>query len=208
MPGSLPTVAWCLASAAIAADAVPPGADMATDVRFVYALAGDRYEIRSSGGDRSGAWDRSEHLRLQVLRSQVAPFGLGGGVSLASTRKAEDRAGEHLSLEAVSGRVDLAVAAAPADGVRIEMAPFAGYGLSEFAAYPAPAVGGGYARDRDGFVEYGLNLNAVVTTQGGIQVGGGVGYWVQESEYDLKAAGDPRVESSGPVYSVFIGTRH
>lgn len=191
-----------------AEDAVPDHGT-ATDVRFVYALAGDRYEIRSDGGaNRSGTWDRSENVRLQVLRSQLAPFGLGGGLSLSSTRKSNDDGGEHLAVEAVSGRVDLAVAANPARGMQIEMAPFAGYGLSEFAYYPPPAVGGGYSRDRDGFLEYGLNVNAVLTTQAGIQFGGGIGYSVQDGTYDLAPSGSTRVESSGPVYSVFIGTRH
>lgn len=194
--------------ALVAADGPVP---QATDVRFAYALSGDRYVIRSDGAlPDDGQWDRSEHVRLEVLRSQRAPFGLGGGFAIHGVRRHDAHDGERMDETGVSGRFTVAVAAMPVSHLQVEVAPFAGYGLAEFSYDPAPASVLVRTSDRDDFVEYGLHLNAVITTDGGLQFGGAVGYAVQDATYELSRPGDgtTSVESSGAVYSVFIGTRH
>lgn len=184
----------------------PPVAGTGTDLRFVYALGPDRYSITSPapGVAHDGHWDRAQGVRLDLLRA-MAPLGLG--VSLGGQQNQEDHRGDRLGYQAVTGRVNLGVALAPADRVQIEILPFAGYGLSELD-YVSGGVPGS-RRDRDDFFEYGLNVNASLTTSGGLQFGGGVGYLVNESSYDLtpSTAGAVTVDQQGPVYSVFIGTR-
>lgn len=188
-----------LLGAAIAAEDAP-----GDDLRFVYSRGADRYAISSPapGLDHDGRWDRAQGVRLDLLRS-LQPIGFG--VSLAGQQNEEDHAGEQLGYQALSGRLNLGLALAPADRVQFEVLPFAGYGLSEFDHTAAP----GRARDRDDFFEYGLNVNASLTTASGLQFGAGVGYLVNEHAYDLDGGGaaSADLEQRGPVYSVFIGTR-
>ena len=197
-----PVALLCLLGKVVAAETAGDAADA---LRFVYSRGPDRYAIStpSPGLDHEGHWDRAQGIRLDLLRF-VQPLGVG--LSLGGQQNQEDHQGSRLGYQAVSGRVNLGVALAPADQVQVEILPFAGYGLSEFDY----AGGLGQHRDRDHFFEYGLNVNASLTTSSGLQFGGGVGYLVNESSYDLSGSG-PRslsVEQQGPVYSVFIGTRH
>ena len=195
--------------AGVATAAEPVRAEGASDdLRFVYSRGPDRYAISSPtpGLDHEGEWDRAHGIRLDVLRSRLP---LGVGVSLAGQQNEEDHAGDQFGYQALSGRLNLGLALAPADHVQFEVLPFAGIGLSEFDHVGA-ASGTGPQRDRDDFFEYGLNVNATLTTASGLQFGGGVGYLVNESSYSLP--GGPgntlSLEQQGPVYSIFIGTRH
>lgn len=190
------------ASAAAAEPTPPPRAD---DLRFVYSRGPDRYAISSPapGLDHDGRWDRAQGLRLDLLRS-LQP--LGWGVSLAGQQNQEDHLGDRLGYQALSGRLNLGLALSPVDQMQFEILPFAGYGLSEFDQSGAL----GQRSDRDDFFEYGLNVNASLTTASGLQFGGGIGYLVNESTYDLGgggAAASVDLEQRGPVYSIFIGTR-
>ena len=196
-----------LVGIAAAAEPLPAG-ETSDDLRFVYSRGPDRYAISSPapGLDHDGHWDRAHGVRLDLLRSHQP---LGVGVSLAGQQNEEDHQGDHLGYQAVSGRLNLGVALAPVDHLQFEVLPFAGYGLSEIDHIGA-ASGTGQQRDRDDFFEYGLNVNATLTTSSGLQFGGGVGYLVNESSYSLPGggAGTVTVQQQGPVYSVFIGTRH
>ena len=194
--------------AGIAVGAEPLRADdTADDLRFVYSRGPDRYAISSAAPnlDHAGHWDRAHGIRLDLVRSHQP---LGVGLSVAGQQNSEDHGGDRLGYQALSGRLNLGVALAPADQVQFEVLPFAGYGLSEFEH--VGAASGGLRRDRDDFFEYGLNVNATLTTASGLQFGGGVGYLVNESSYSLpgSSAGTVTIEQQGPVYSVFIGTRH
>jgi hypothetical protein len=197
-----------LAGLVAAAEPAPRTAD---DLRFVYSLGPDRYSISSPapGIAHDGHWDRAQGVRLDVLR---APIPLGMGVSLAGQQNQEDHAGDRLGFQSLAGRLNLGVAIVPADRVQVEILPFAGYGLSELDYTAGAANGLASRRDRDDFFEYGLNVNASLTTARGLQFGAGLGYLVNETSYDLSAPGGgsaaTTLEQQGPVYSVFIGTRH
>lgn len=198
-------VVLAAAASGLAAAEEPPG--RGDDLRLVYSLGADRYTITSPVVGQEGHWDRAQGVRLDLVRTRQP---LGVGVSVAGQRNDEARGGADLTYEAVSGRLNVGMAVAPMRSLQVEVLPFAGYGLSGLELGAAPGAGFPGGRGRDDFFEYGLNVNAVVTTGRGLQMGAGVGYLVNESSYafDVPAGGAVTVEQSGPVYGIFIGTRH
>jgi hypothetical protein len=210
----------CLAglgcSLAAAAEQAPED-DAVIDARLVYSFASNAYSTESDptaggAGEEELSWDDDQRLRLDVLNvPDHRAFSFLGGFSLSGQSSSDEYDEIELDYRSVSGRLNLGLAVSATDQVQFEILPFAGIGLAELDYRFAPALGAGRERATEDFVEYGLNINAVFTTRHGFQFGGGIGYLLSDADYSLGIPGNDDfsidVEQSGPIYSIFIGTR-
>jgi hypothetical protein len=186
------------------------------DARLIYSFGGNEYSVENDSNftgstDEDHTWGDNKRFRLDVLNAIDDPVSFLGGVSVAGQNSSNSHAGSDLDFQSLSGRVNLGVGMLAADFMQFEILPFAGLGWSE-ADYALPMGSSRFAgHDSDRFFEYGLNLNAVfINKKHGFQLGGGIGYSVSDADYlftDQNADLDTQVEQSGPIYSVFIGTR-
>lgn len=207
----LAVIPCLLAGAVAAAEGFP------VDQGMVSLLESDRSQTATDADEieqRRRLWGANQGLRLDLLggseHSIVVRNGLGFPEGPASAPAVVEDDGNRRS----SGRVGLGLAVAPRDNLQLQLTPFAGYAMTVTpdAAELAPA-------DRERFFEYGLNVHATYNT-GTWQFGAGVGYVVTDHGWafgNATTAAPPTTttatdrdrdrDQSGPVYSIFIGTK-
>ncbi|MBA3683826.1 MAG: hypothetical protein H0W72_01065 [Planctomycetes bacterium] len=181
------------------------GSAPVNEVRFGYAFAGVSYTSTTAPAatrERDGRWDHANGLHVDLFQRPRRDIGLTGAVSVVGQRS-DDGDVDDRGYQALSSRVGLGVAVAPAEHVEVQVMPFAGYGMSELAY-------ANRARDGEpGSLAYGMDLNASYSV-GGFELGGGVGYAYGDGDYPFVPADQASgsAQRPGPVYSIFVGTRH
>jgi hypothetical protein len=179
-----------LACATSLSAAVLPVADL--DLRVGAGFRGRDVDVTSGGGENEGEWDRSGRYFAEAL---LAPFPGVVGRFLVGVKAVADRsegdAGDYDVL-GVQGEIGYGLTVVPL--LRIELLPYVGAGRA--------TLDNGVDRDEADSLEYGANLNAVLTAPGGLQAGAGVGWARSRSEHGLAD-----VDQSGPVGALFVGFR-
>jgi len=189
-PILLATVALLATSALPAAAAVLPIADL--DLRLGAGLRGRDVAITSGGIEDEGEWDRSGRYFAEAL---LAPFPGALGRLLAGIKAVADRSeGDGTDYEVLGLQAEVGYGLTVIPFLRIELLPYIGIGRA--------TLDDGVEADDASSLEYGANLNAVLTSGGGFQIGAGVGWARSQSEHGLAD-----VDQSGPVGAVFVGYR-
>lgn len=177
------------ACAASAADVLPI-ADL--DLRVGAGLRGRDVSITTGGVEDDGEWDRSGRYFAEAL---LAPLPGVIGRWLVGLKAVADRSdGDAADYGMIGIQAEVGYGLTLVPFLRIELLPYVGVGRATLDA--------GVDEDSADSVEYGANLNAVLTSGGGLQIGAGVGYARSQSEHGLA-----EVDQSGPVGAVFVGYR-
>ncbi len=172
---------------------------------MVHACAADSYTSTTAtapGRERDGRWDHANGVRLDLF-ARPRDLGVTRVVTVVGQRSDDGPADDH-GYQGMSGRVGLGVAVVPAERVAVQVMPFAGYGTT------APDEVGRARDGEPGSLEFGLDLNASYRI-GGFELGGGIGYACGEGDYPFSipvADAGGSADRTGPVYSIFVGTRH
>lgn len=179
-----------LASVVPAADLLPI-ADL--DLRLGVGLRGRDVSITSNGVEDEGSWERSGRGFAEAL---LAPFPGVIGRWLVGIKAVADRSSDDdTDYEVLGVQAEVGYGLTLVPFLRIELLPYVGVGRATLDT--------GIDEDDADALEYGANLNAVLTSpSGGLQIGAGVGYARSQSEHGLVD-----VDQSGPVGSVFVGYR-
>ncbi len=200
-----------LASATAAAEDSHQGF---VDLRIGYTFMDKNYQATVDDGINKSEFDNDWDNQHRGFGMVLIGFGAGpaGGFALGADvgvdYRDDDPRGTAVKLkyESYGAHLDAGYYLPIGDAFQVELLPFVGFAAAKFKQ---TVPGSTSTDDNATLIEFGINLNAILTL-GRFQIGGQAGYLRQDSDENLETGANNSSYDFGPgnlLFSAMIGVR-